>query len=83
MLVGRRGQNDPAPFAVTEVSSVKKLVVADVKAQEIPREWFRVWLALGVENMFDRLYRELFDFASTVFFNCSPDIRKAASWGQE
>ncbi len=56
-MVGRQDllQNDPAPFAVTEISPVKKLIVADVKVQEIPRQWFRISLdnsnRINIENL--------------------------------
>ncbi len=61
VIIGRRDlvQNDPAPFAVSETSSLKKLVVADTKDQEIPRQWFRVSLensnSIRIENLHAKL----------------------------
>ena len=61
VLVGRQDllQNEPAPFAVTEMSvykkrdrgADKKLIVADIKDTGVPREWFKIELANG--NLFN------------------------------
>ena len=61
LVVGRRDllQNDPAPIAVQRLSSINKLVIADTKDQEIPRQWFRISLdnrnCVNIENLHPKL----------------------------
>ena len=61
VVVGRRDllQNDPAPIALHRLPSFTKVVIADTKVQEIPRQWFRMAIdnksCVFIENLHPKL----------------------------